>query len=99
MAIDAAGNLYIAWISDDAVGISWEGASWHHEVVADVTYVGGNIEIELDSLGQVHLTYFDGDTNELIYALGSPIPEPATVVLLSAGIAFLAALRRRKRGR
>jgi hypothetical protein len=65
-------------------------------VVDNITYVGGNIEIEVDSLGKVHLTYFDGSANELVYALGTPIPEPATIALLGIGIGAMASFGRKK---
>jgi hypothetical protein len=100
LAADNEGHLYLAWCSDDAVGITYEGASWHTEIVDDnFLYDGGNIEIEVDSLGGVHLTYFDANEDALVYAAGTPIPEPATLTMVATVVGTLAALRRRRRSR
>ena len=50
----------------------------------------------MDSLGGVHLTYYDGNEDVLIYVLGTPVPEPAAMTLLAMGLGALAALRRRR---
>ena len=98
-ATDTQGNAHVAWLTGVTVGFTYHHSPWHTEIVDDSVTVEGDISLAVDSLDRVHLTYYDAGAGELVYALGTPIPEPGTLLLLGAGIGTLAAVRRHRKKR
>ena len=100
MDIDNENNRYVVWMTGTQLGLSLNRSPWRMEIIDNVGYAENtNIGFGVDPFGELHVTYYDGEAGQLVYAHGVPVPEPAVSMLLVTGVGTLAVLRRRRRRR
>jgi len=102
LAVDSYGSPHIAYFAGDPMGdlrlASRDGSVWDIQDIETVDsdgVVGLFTSIALDpTTGDPRISYYDSTNGDLKFAYQGPLPEPATLALLAAGAAAVAARRR-----
>lgn len=68
LALDAAGNVHVAYGGDHLYYARWDAPGWLTQLVDDAAGTGRYASLALDQTGQPHIGYFDSLNRRVSYA-------------------------------